>query len=155
MFILFQKNCDSISVTYMLFEKLISNHELSREFIINRDKLFTNKFLKNFHSRTRNKTKDVNSISFSDRWSEWKNRSNSKNIFVSLCQQKSEQLNMTTVYSTFVYNNTKWNHEKDHFMWIMNTIQRYDGFIWHRSQSREVILKIAEMKRHITISERK
>jgi hypothetical protein len=52
-------------LTYIILQELISNHELSKKFIIDRDKLFMSKF-ENAHSRTQNKAQDVDDISFAD-----------------------------------------------------------------------------------------
>ncbi len=42
------------------------------------------------------------------------NELDSQDIFVTLCQYETEQLNKTAVYSTvYVQQCVKWNHEKD------------------------------------------
>ncbi len=44
MFISFKKTATASVLMYTILQELINNHELSKEFIINRDKLFTSKF---------------------------------------------------------------------------------------------------------------
>jgi len=44
MFIPFKKTATAPVLTYIILQELVSNHGLSKEFIINRDKLFTSKF---------------------------------------------------------------------------------------------------------------
>jgi len=44
MFISFKETTTASVLTYTILQELINNHELSKEFIINRDKLFTSKF---------------------------------------------------------------------------------------------------------------
>jgi len=44
MFILFKETAMTSILTYIILKELFDNHELSKKFIIDRDKLFTNKF---------------------------------------------------------------------------------------------------------------
>ena len=44
MFISFKETATASVLTYIILQELINNHELSKKFIINRDKLFTSKF---------------------------------------------------------------------------------------------------------------
>jgi len=44
MFISFKKTVTAPVLVYIILQELISNHELSKKFIINRDKLFMSKF---------------------------------------------------------------------------------------------------------------
>jgi len=44
MFISFKKTATAPVLVYIILQELISNHRLSKEFIIDRDKLFTSKF---------------------------------------------------------------------------------------------------------------
>jgi len=44
MFILFKKTTTASVLMYTILQELINNHKLSKEFITNRDKLFTSKF---------------------------------------------------------------------------------------------------------------
>jgi hypothetical protein len=66
MFISFRKITTASVLMYIILQELINNHELSKKFIINRDKLFTSRFLENAHSRTQDKLKDVDNISLTD-----------------------------------------------------------------------------------------
>ncbi len=44
MFISFRETATALVLIYIILWELISNHELLKKFIINRDKLFINKF---------------------------------------------------------------------------------------------------------------
>ncbi len=44
MFISFKETTTASVLTYTILQELVSNHELSKEFITDRDKLFTSKF---------------------------------------------------------------------------------------------------------------
>ncbi len=44
MFISFKKTATAPVLTYTILQELINNHRLSKEFITDRDKLFTSKF---------------------------------------------------------------------------------------------------------------
>jgi len=44
MFISFKETATASVLTYTILQELISNHKLLKEFIINKDKLFMNKF---------------------------------------------------------------------------------------------------------------
>ena len=44
MFISFKETATASVLTYTILQELVSNHELSKEFITDRDKLFTSKF---------------------------------------------------------------------------------------------------------------
>jgi hypothetical protein len=44
MFISFKKTATASVLTYTILQELINNHRLSKEFITDRDKLFTSKF---------------------------------------------------------------------------------------------------------------
>jgi hypothetical protein len=46
LFISFKKIATASVLMYMILQELISNHELLRKFIINKDKLFMSKFWK-------------------------------------------------------------------------------------------------------------
>ena len=51
MFIFFKKMMTASVLTYIILWELISNHRLSRKFIINKDKLFTSKFWETFTTK--------------------------------------------------------------------------------------------------------
>jgi len=44
MFISFKKTATASVLMYTILQELVNNHRLSKEFIINKDKLFTSKF---------------------------------------------------------------------------------------------------------------
>ncbi len=48
MFISFRETATASVLMYIILQELISNHELLKKFIINRDKLFTSKFWETF-----------------------------------------------------------------------------------------------------------
>jgi hypothetical protein len=57
MFISFKKTVTASVLAYTILRELISNHELLKEFIINRDKLFTSKFWEMFTTELKIKHK--------------------------------------------------------------------------------------------------
>jgi len=57
LFILFKEIITASVLIYIILQELISNHELLKEFIIDRDKLFTSKFWKMLTAELRIKHK--------------------------------------------------------------------------------------------------
>ncbi len=57
MFISFKKTTTASVLMYTILQELISNHGLSKEFIINKDKLFTSKFWETLTAELRIKHK--------------------------------------------------------------------------------------------------
>ena len=57
MFMFFKKTTTTSILTYIILQELISNHRLLKEFIINKDKLFTSKFWKMLTTKLRIKHK--------------------------------------------------------------------------------------------------
>ncbi len=76
MFISFKKTATAPVLTYTILQELINNHELSKKFITDRDKLFTSKFwemltaelrinlkmLMTYHSQTDEQSKQMNQM---------------------------------------------------------------------------------------------
>ncbi len=57
MFISFKKTATAPVLTYIILQELVSNHELSKEFITDRDKLFMSKFWETLMAKLRIKRK--------------------------------------------------------------------------------------------------
>ncbi len=75
MFILFRETATASVLTYTILRELISNHELSKEFITDRDKLFTSKFWEMLTAELRIKHKMLTAYhSQTDEQSEWMNQ---------------------------------------------------------------------------------
>jgi len=149
MFISFKKTTTASVLMYTILQELINNHELSKEFITDRDKLFTSKFwemltaeleinhkmLMMYHSQT-------------DEQSEWMNQTVKTYLrhYVNKNQNNWVQLLLTV---QFAYNNTQNETMKETPFWAN---YEYNLKVWqepwvHRSQSQKVILDIAEIKK--------
>ena len=75
MFISFKKTTTASVLMYIILQELISNHGLSREFIIDRDKLFTSKFWKTLTVKLRIRQKMLTAYhSQMNKQSEWMNQ---------------------------------------------------------------------------------
>ncbi len=74
MFISFKETATTSVLIYIILQELISNHRLSKKFIINRDKLFTSKFWETLTIKLKIKWKMSTAYhSQTDEQSEWMN----------------------------------------------------------------------------------
>jgi len=107
-YIMFAKrNCNiTLSIHIVLLKELISNRTIKRVYHQQRQAVYKQSFEKHFTAELKLKHKMSTAYHFRQ-MSKLKDELNDENIFVSLCQQKSEQLNMTIVYSTFVQHEMK------------------------------------------------
>ncbi len=75
MFISFRETATALVLMYIILQELISNYELSKKFIINRDKLFTSKFWKMLTAELRIKHKMLTAYYLQiDEQSKWMNQ---------------------------------------------------------------------------------
>ncbi len=134
---------------YTILQELINNHELSKKFITDRDKLFTSKFwemltaeleinhkmLMVYHSQTNEQSKQMNQT-VETYLKHYVNRN--QNNWVQLLSM-----------AQFAYNNTQNKTTEETPFWAN---YEYNLKVWqelqaHRSQSQKAILNIAEIKK--------
>ena len=79
--------------------------------------------MRNIHSRAWDKTQVIDCISFINEWTVKINELNSENVFTSLCQSKTEQLNTTIADDSVCVQQCKKQDHKDHIilyeLWIL------------------------------------
>jgi len=149
MFISFKKTVTASVLTYIILQKLINNHRLSKEFIINRDKLFTSKFWETLTAELRINHKMLTTYhSQTDEQSKWMNQTVKMYLrhYVNRNQNNWVQLLST---AQFAYNNTQNETTEETSFWAN---YEYNSKVWqelwaHRSQSQKAILNIAEIKK--------
>jgi len=149
MFISFKKTATASVLMYIILQKLINNHGLSKEFIINRDKLFTSKFWETLTAELRINHKMLTAYhSQTNEQSEQMNQTVKTYLrhYVNKNQDNWVQLLST---AQFVYNNTQ-NETTEETPFQAN--YEYNSKVWqelqaHRSQSQKAILDIAEIKK--------
>jgi len=149
MFISFKETTTASVLMYIILQELINNHELSKEFITDRDKLFTSKFWETltaeleinhkmstaYHPQTDEQSKQMNQT-VETYLRHYINRN--QNNWVQL-------LSMTQ----FVYNNTQNETTEETSFWAN---YEYNSEVWqelqaHGSQSQKAILNIAKIKK--------
>jgi len=149
MFIPFKKTTTAPVLMYTILQELVNNHELSKKFITDRDKLFTSKFwetltaelrinhkmLMAYHSQTNEQSKQMNQMV-----------KMYLRHYVNKNQNNWVQLLLT---AQFVYNNTQ-NETTEETPFQVN--YEYNPKVWqelqaHKSQSQKVILDIIEIKK--------
>ncbi len=149
MFISFKKTTMTSVLTYTILQELINNHELSKKFITDRDKLFTSKFwemltaelrmnhkmLTVYHSQTNEQSKQMNQMV-----------ETYLRHYVNRNQDNWVQLLST---AQFAYNNTQ-NETTEETPFQAN--YEYNLKVWqepqaHGSQSQKAILNIAKIKK--------
>jgi len=149
MFISFKKTATASVLTYIILQELINNHELSKKFITNRDKLFTSKFWETLTAELRiNHKMSTAYHSQTDEQSKWMNQMIKMYLrhYINKNQNNWVQLLLT---AQFVYNNTQ-NETTEETPFQAN--YEYNSKVWqelqaHRSQSQKAILNIAEIKK--------
>ncbi len=149
MFIPFKKTATAPVLTYIILQELVSNHGLSKEFIINRDKLFTSKFWEMLTAELRIKHKMSTTYHpQTDGQSEQMNQTVETYLrhYVNKNQNNWVQLLST---AQFAYNNTQNETTEETPFWAN---YEYNPKIWqelqeHGLQSQKAILNIAEIKK--------
>jgi len=149
MFIPFKETATASVLTYTILQELINNHELSKKFIINRDKLFTSKFWEMLTAELRINHKMLTAYhSQTDEQSKWMNQTVKMYLrhYVNRNQNNWVQLLLT---AQFVYNNTQNETTEETPFWVN---YEYNLKVWqelqvHRSQSQKAILDITEIKK--------
>jgi len=149
MFISFKKTATASVLMYIILQELINNHRLSKEFITDRDKLFTSKFWEILIAELRINHKMLMAYhSQTDGQSKWMNQTVKTYLrhYVNKNQNNWVQLLST---AQFVYNNTQNKTMKET---SFQANYEYNSKIWqepqaHRSQNQKVILDITEIKK--------
>jgi len=149
MFISFKETATAPVLTYTILQELVSNHELSKEFITDRDKLFTSKFWETLTAELRiNHKMSMTYHSQTDGQSKWMNQTVKTYLrhYVNKNQDNWVQLLLT---AQFAYNNTQ-NETTEETPFRAN--YEYNSEVWwepwvHESQSQKAILDIAEIKK--------
>jgi len=139
MFILFKKTATASVLTYIILQELINNHELSKKFIINKDKLFTSKFWETLTAELRINQKMLTAYhSQTDEQSKWMNQMVKMYLrhYINKNQNNWVQLLLT---AQFVYNNT-WNETTKETSFQAN--YKYNSKIW---QELQVVTSWSEM----------
>ncbi len=149
MFISFKKTTTASVLMYTILQELISNHELSKEFITDRDKLFTSKFWETLTAELR-----INYKMLTAYHSQTNEQSEQMNQTVEMYLRhyvNKNQNNWVQLLSTvqFVYNNTQNKTTEETPFWAN---YEYNLKVWqelqaHKSQSQKTILNIAEIKK--------
>ncbi len=134
---------------YIILQELVNNHGLSKEFIINRDKLFTSKFWEMLTAELRIKHKML--TAYHPQMNEQSKQMNQTvkmylRHYVNKNQNNWVQLLLT---AQFAYNNTQ-NETTEETPFQAN--YEYNLKVWqelraHKSQSQKAILNIAEIKK--------
>jgi len=149
MFISFKKTMTASVLMYTILQELINNHGLSKEFITDRDKLFTSKFWKTLTAELRIKHKMSTAYhSQTDGQSKQMNQTVKTYLrhYVNKNQDNWVQLLLMT---QFVYNNTQNETTEETPFWAN---YEYNLKVWqepqaHESQSQKAILDITEIKK--------
>jgi len=149
MFISFKETTTAPVLTYTILQELINNHRLSKEFITDRDKLFTSKFWEMLTAELRINHKMLTAYhSQTDGQSKQMNQTVKTYLrhYVNRNQNNWVQLLLT---AQFVYNNTQNKTTEETPFWAN---YEYNPKVWwepqaHRSQSQKAILNIAEIKK--------
>ncbi len=149
MFISFKKTTTASVLMYTILQELVSNHRLSKEFITDRNKLFTSKFWEMLTAELR-----INHKMLTTYHSQMNEQSKQMNQTVEMYLRhyiNKNQNNWVQLLSTaqFVYNNTQNKTMKETSFWVN---YEYNPKVWqepqaHRSQNQKVILDITEIKK--------
>ena len=148
-FISFKETVTASVLTYIILQKLINNHRLSKEFIINKDKLFTSMFWKTLTAKLRIKRKMLTAYHLQiNRQSKWMNQTVKMYLkhYINKNQNNWVQLLLIT---QFVYNNTRNEIMSVTSFWVN---YKYNSKIWwdlqrHELWSQKVILNIIKIKK--------
>jgi len=149
MFISFKKTTTASVLMYIILQELVNNHRLSKEFIIDRDKLFTSKFWEMLTAELRINHKMLMTYhSQMNGQSKWMSQTVEMYLrhYVNKNQNNWVQLLLT---AQFVYNNTQNKTMKETPFWAN---YEYNPKVWqeprvHRSQNQKAMLDIAEIKK--------
>ncbi len=149
MFISFKKTTTASVLMYTILQELINNHELSKKFITDRDKLFTSKFWEMITAELRINHKMLTAYhSQTDEQSKQMNQTVETYLrhYVNRNQNNWVQL---LLMAQFVYNNTQNETTEETPFWAN---YEYNSKVWwepqtHKSQSQKAILDIAEIKK--------
>ncbi len=149
MFISFKKTTTASVLMYTILQELINNHRLSKEFIIDRNKLFTSKFWETLTAELR-----INHKMLTAYHSQMNEQSEQMNQMVEMYLRhyiNKNQNNWVQLLSMtqFVYNNTQNKITEETPFWAN---YEYNLKVWqelqaHKSQNQKAILDITEIKK--------
>ncbi len=149
MFISFKKTATASVLMYIILQELINNHELSKKFITDRNKLFTSKFWETLTAELR-----INHKMLTAYHSQMNEQSKQMNQMVKMYLRhyvNKNQNNWVQLLSTaqFAYNNTQNKTTEETPFWAN---YKYNLKIWqelraHKSQNQKAILDITEIKK--------
>ncbi len=149
MFIPFKKTTTASVLMYTILQELVNNHGLSKEFIIDKDKLFTSKFWETLTAELK-----INHKMSTAYHPQMNGQSEQMNQTVKTYLRhyvNRNQNNWVQLLSTaqFAYNNTQNETTEETPFWAN---YEYNSKVWqesraHRSQSQKAILDIAEIKK--------
>ncbi len=149
MFISFKKTTTASVLMYIILQELINNHELSKKFITDRDKLFTSKFWEMLTAELR-----INHKMLTAYHSQTNEQSEQMNQMIEMYLKhyiNKNQNNWVQLLSTaqFVYNNTQNKTMRETPFWAN---YEYNPKVWqepqvHKSQNQKAILDITEIKK--------
>ncbi len=149
MFISFKKIMTASVLMYTILQELINNHELSKKFITDRDKLFTSKFWETLTAELR-----INQKMLTAYHSQMNGQSKQMNQMVEMYLRHYINKNQNNwvqllLMTQFAYNNTQNKTTKETPFWVN---YEYNPKVWqelwaHKSQSQKAILNIAEIKK--------
>ncbi len=149
MFISFKETATASVLMYIILQELINNHRLSKEFITDRNKLFTSKFWETLTAELR-----INHKMLTAYHSQTNEQSKQMNQMVEMYLRhyiNKSQNNWVQLLSTaqFAYNNTQNETTEETPFWAN---YEYNPKVWqepraHKSQNQKAILDIAEIKK--------
>ena len=132
MFISFRESATASVLTYIILQELVSNHELSKEFITDQDKLFTSKFWETltaelgiqhklftaYHSQTDDQTERMNQTVETYLWHYVSKTQENWVQLLSIAQfvynnVRNEIMRVTSFYVNYRYNLEMWREWKD------------------------------------------
>jgi len=149
MFISFKKTTTASVLTYTILQELINNHGLSKEFITDKDKLFTSKFWETLTAELRINHKMLTTYHpQTDGQSKQMNQTVETYLrhYINMNQNNWVQLLLT---AQFAYNNTQNETTEETPFWAN---YEYNPKVWqepqaHGSQSQKAILDFTEIKK--------
>ena len=156
-FISFRETATASVLMYIILWELISNYELSKKFIINRDKLFTSKFWEMLTAELEIKHKMLMTYhSQMNKQSKWMNQTVKIYLWHYVNTKQSNWVQLLSM-AQFMYNNAQ-NEitEKTSFEVNYEYYLKVWRDLWvHESQSQKAMLNIAELKKlHIELMKR-
>ena len=132
MFIFFKKTATTSVLIYVILQELVSNHRLSKKFIINKDKLFISKFWRIFTAKLEIKHKLLTAYhSQMNEQSEWMNQTVNIYLHHYVNQKQNNWIQLLSM-AQYAYNNTR-NEITEITSFFIN--YKYHSKMWRQSQT--------------------